>query len=263
MDSLFKISKKGLCGISVTGLELDNDEYLNKSNVIISTRNYTYSQSVTINVLEKVNAQQEETLYKVNIVKHVVDCIDESDFLLNEDGLYNVTHIILPTQEWFNNVMLHSPESFNAYYGVYFYDENRETFNKYEDGTLVEVSLEEILEINALPPLDASELTTTIIKGTKNTFSICKLKDCFYKICRQLLQAYPVKCPDKSNDLEQLQYYRDIIWMALNVMKYLLEKNQVFEAQRILEEITYCGSICNNIENTDKKYSSSCGCSQR
>ena len=61
MDSIFKISKKGLCGITVTGLELDNDEYLSEDNVIISTRNYTYQQSVTINVLKSINAQQEET----------------------------------------------------------------------------------------------------------------------------------------------------------------------------------------------------------
>ena len=57
MDSVFKISKKGLWGITVTCLELDNDEYLNSNNVVISTRNYTYEQSVTINILKSINAQ--------------------------------------------------------------------------------------------------------------------------------------------------------------------------------------------------------------
>jgi hypothetical protein len=43
MDSIFKIGKFGTCGIKIVGLELDNDEYLNEDNVIISTRNYTYN----------------------------------------------------------------------------------------------------------------------------------------------------------------------------------------------------------------------------
>lgn len=262
MDSIFKISKKGLCGITVTGLELDNDEYLSEDNVIISTRNYTYQQSVTINVLKSINAQQEETVRDVKIVQHKVDCIDESDFEMEIDGLHSIIHIILPTQEWLNHVLTHSPESLEAYYGVYYYDINTSQYKKYENGTSWLVSLEEILEINAVPPISITELTTTIIRNSKSTFCLCKIRECFYQICKKLLQVYPVKCPDKSDDLSQLQYYRDIIWMALNVVKYLLEKEQFYEAQRILEEITYCGSICGNL-NTVKKSNSSCGCSQR
>ena len=42
MDSVFKICKKGACGITITGLEKDNDEYLNEDGeVAVSTRNYT------------------------------------------------------------------------------------------------------------------------------------------------------------------------------------------------------------------------------
>ena len=34
MDSVFKICKKGACGITITGLERDNDEYLNETDDI-------------------------------------------------------------------------------------------------------------------------------------------------------------------------------------------------------------------------------------
>lgn len=38
MDSVFKICKKGACGITITGLEKDNDEYLNEtSEITVST----------------------------------------------------------------------------------------------------------------------------------------------------------------------------------------------------------------------------------
>lgn len=44
MDSIFKLCKKGTCGITITGLEKDNDEYLNEDDeIIVSTRNYAYS----------------------------------------------------------------------------------------------------------------------------------------------------------------------------------------------------------------------------
>lgn len=262
MDSIFKVSKKGLCGITVTGLELDNDEYLSEDNVIISTRNYTYQQSVTINILKSINAKQEETIRDVQVVLHKVDCIDESDFEMEVDGLHSIIHMILPTQEWLTHVVTHSPESLESYYGVYYYDTNTSNYMKYDSGKIMLASLEEILEINAIPPIDPTELTTTIIRNSKSTFCLCKLRECFYQICKKLLQAFPVKCPDQLSDISEWQYYRDIIWMAINVIKYLLEKEQYYEAQRILEEITYCGSICNNLD-TVQKYSSNCGCSQR
>lgn len=259
MDSLFKVSKKGLCGITVTGLELDNDEYLNEP--IASIRNYTYEQSVTINILKSVNSKQEDTIEDVSISLHRVDCIDESTFTMTKDGMHQITHMILPTQDWFNYIMLHAPESLQAYYGVYFYDTIKNSFIKFDGNYLVEVPLQEILEINAVAPSNVTELTTTIIKNTKNTFCLCKLRDCFYKICRNLLEQYPVKCPDKSTDLNQYKYYRDILWMTINTIKYLLERQQFYEAQRMLEDVTYCGSICNNLSVTTKN-SSNCGCSK-
>jgi hypothetical protein len=40
------------------------------------------------------------------------------------DGLHSILHMILPTQEWLNHVLTHSPESLEAYYGIYYYDLN-------------------------------------------------------------------------------------------------------------------------------------------
>lgn len=261
MDSIFKLGKFGPCGVKVIGLELDNDEYLSEDNVIISTRNYTYNQSVTINILKSVNYQQEEVLQTFQVLSHQYDCLDESEMIMKVDGLHTIIHMILPTQDWLSNILLHAPEALEAYYGVYYYDTVNDQFMKFVDGYAEKTSLEEILEINAIPPLTVDELTTTIIRSEQNTFQLCHLMDCFYKIYKNLLKAYPVKCPDKTDELKQLQYYRDIIWMGINTIKYLLERGQYFEAQRILEELTYCGSICNNIDNV-KKVNSGCGCSK-
>lgn len=259
MDSIFKIGKFGTCGIKIVGLELDNDEYLNEDNVIISTRNYTYNQSVTVNILKSVNAQQEETLQQYKVVLHKYDCLDESEMNMTIDGLHTIVHMILPTQDWLKNVLLHAPEALEAYYGVYYYNTDSSQFMKFEDGVSKVVSIQEINEINAVAPISVDELTTTIIRNEQSTFQMCHFMQCFYNICKNLLKAFPVKCPDKNSEITQLQYYRDIIWMAINTIKYLLEKGQYFEAQRILEEINYCGTICNNIEKINKP-ASNCGC---
>ena len=93
MDSVFKICKKGACGITITGLEKDNDEYLNEDGeVAVSTRNYTYSQTVTINAITSIKSSGEEITQKYDIVEHVIDCIDESEMEMPIDGLYEVTH---------------------------------------------------------------------------------------------------------------------------------------------------------------------------
>lgn len=58
-----------------------------------------------------------------------------------------------------------------------------------------------------------------------------------------------------------LIYNRDIIWMAINVIKYLIELGQYYEAQRVLEDITQCGGICKDVM-VDKNTigGGGCGC---
>ena len=37
--------------------------------------------------------------------------------------------------------------------------------------------------------------------------------------------------------------------MAINAIKYAIETQQLFEAQRILDQITACNSLCNDVNN--------------
>ena len=57
MDSLFKISKINTYDLLIEGLEKDSGEYLSETPPIFpSVRNYTYSQSVTINTLTSITS---------------------------------------------------------------------------------------------------------------------------------------------------------------------------------------------------------------
>ena len=98
MDSLFKISKYGTYGIVIEGLEKDNSEYLLETDILVSTRNYTYSHSVTINALASIDAAGTEKFETSSVNFHQDTSIDSSEFTLTKDGLYKVSHIILPNE---------------------------------------------------------------------------------------------------------------------------------------------------------------------
>lgn len=260
MDSVFKICKKGTCGITITGLERDNDEYLNEdSEIVVSTRNYAYSQTITLNAITSIKSTGEETTQKYDIVEHVIDCIDESDMEMPIDGLYEVTHIILPTDVWLKYVLERDKSALTVYNLIYYYDTQSQSFMKYVDEESVAVSVEEILEVNATPPTDVKEKTTTIIRGDKNTFCMCHLNECFYRLCKNLLGDLPGRCQNKLDDVKMLIYNRDIIWMGINVIKYLIELAQYYEAQRVLEDITQCGGICKDVDRVVEG-GGGCGC---
>ena len=260
MDSIFKICKNGACGITVSGLERDNDEYLNEEgNIVISTRNYAYTHTITLNALTTIKSDGVKSTKEIDIIPHEVDCIDESDMEMPVDGLYEVTHIILPTEVWLQYVLDRDPTALTAYNLIYIYNKAEETFQKYVSNALVDVTVEEVLAVNAVPPTTVTEKTSTIIRSDKNTFCVCYINECFYRMCKNLLTTLPGKCQNKLDDVKAMIYNRDIIWMAINVIKYLLELKQFYEAQRILEDITFCGSLCKDVMNKNIK-GSGCGC---
>lgn len=260
MDSVFKICKKGTCGITITGLEKDNDEYLNEDDeIVVSTRNYAYSHTITLNAITSIKSNGDETIQKYEIVIHDIDCIDESDMEMPIDGLYEVTHIILPNEKWLAYVIERDKGALTAYNLIYYYDTPSDTFMKYVDEESIPVSVEEVLKVNALPPSDVKDKTHTIIRGDKNTFCLCHLNECFYRLCKNLLGELPGRCRNKLDDIKLQIYNRDIVWMAINVIKYLIELAQYYEAQRVLEDITQCGGICKDADKTTIG-GNGCGC---
>ena len=55
-------------------------------------------------------------------------------------------------------------------------------------------------------------------------------------------------------------FARDIIWMTLNIIDYLVGFKQYLEAQRILEVFQKCGGFCKDFSKT--KPQADCGCSR-
>ena len=247
MNSVFQVCKYGECGFKITGLELTNNEYL-ADETKTSLKTYPFSQSVTLNALTTIKFDGTETIDKYGIVLHEAQ-IDEATYETSSDGLYKITHIILPTQVW-----LTLAESLNAlgiYTNIYYYNTTTSKFMKYSDSSTQEVSINEILEINATD-------TTTIVRTDKNTFCLCRLQQCYYDKIANLLNILPT-CKNNNN---QDIYIRDLIWMGINAIKYCIDLGQYYKAQEILEEISGCRGLCSITSTSTNSNYIGCGCNK-
>ena len=116
MNSSFNITKNGNCGITVTGTD---DGYLTNDGTV-STRNYTFAESLTIDAITGISSEEEETYETSEIVPHTD--IDAMNFVFKHDGLYKVTHIIIPGASWLAKVKSLDAESLKLYTSIYYYD---------------------------------------------------------------------------------------------------------------------------------------------
>lgn len=250
MNSEFKICKSGNCGVTITGLELDNGSYLDESSVLTSFRTYKYSESITMNALSSINLEEVETLVKYENKDHSLFPIDDSTFIMPKDGLYALFHLIIPTKTWLDNVLAKNPDDLKMYDTIIYFDVTDETYYKYIDSITKEVvTVSELLNLTDITK-------STVVLGVKNTFNLCYLNECFYKINKMILDTLPKKCKTDIS-VEDFSFKRDILWMAINTIKYAIETQQLFEALRILENVNNCHSICDSLRTY--KYNS-CGC---
>ena len=87
---------------------------------------------------------------------------------------------------------------------------------KYINGEVSSVELQEVIERNSEG--------TTISKIDKSYVSICFLKKCYISLCQQLFNSRGFsECWNKNTVDSDLIYRRDLVWQAINVIKYLTE----------------------------------------
>lgn len=222
---------------------------------------FKYSQSNSINVLIRTNTDK-VTLLDVLLDQHDQDR-ETTIFDVDRDGYFTVTHFVLPTTSWIDTQLNSVNSLLENYDTVYYVRDSKiykksvekvltETINyRYTLGVEKEVTIRELLERNVEG--------TTIQKCQIDIFYTGYLQECYINHCRSLFNNLMTHCRPNCKPKDVDYFSRDFLWMTLNVMDYLIERGQFNEAQRILEEINYCGGFCNNIKNDDK---SMCGCNQ-
>lgn len=165
------------------------------------------------------------------------------------DGLYRVYHIIIPTVDWLQEYVDTFGCCLDKRYDSIYVTDYRD-FYIYDDGLLIPVGIDEFIS----GPLHNS---SAIIQDMF-TFTYDHLKECLVKRSEKILsKVCSTKCPEKDND----DYYiRDVLWMAINVLQYLLDQGSYFEALHFLNTIKGCGNVCPEETKKCGNHVPSCGC---
>lgn len=227
----------------------DNTEYLSETSTGISKGGFKYSDTVSVVVLQH-NKTQETVVKSPTYDYHTSDYIEVP---VGFDGWFTINYIVLPNKDWFDKEREKSSGSALGLYDIVYFVDNGYIY-KYVNGEIDGASIEEVLEVNPI--------NTTISKTSKDYVSICFLQKCYVNLCQQIFNDRGFsQCWNKNSVDSELVYKRDLVWMAINVIKYLTEFNQLAEVERIIEQINGCNGLCKS-NSTYQPASSGCGCSK-
>ena len=149
-------------------------------------------------------------------------------FDLGFDGFYTLVTMKVPKD----------PQADYYYFNDSFYHQGQE------------VELQELIELN--PQVTGIDVTYDYY------FQTCRLKRCFINMCYEVFDTQHSVCKNLKLD-QNLVYNRDLVWSALNAIKFMVEVDQYEEAERLLERIMGCNGLCKN-SCPDSHSNSKCGC---
>lgn len=241
-------------------------QYFPEDQIIQQAGRYKYSESKTLNVIMKVNSGK-ITLVDVLLHDHdqlvedpttpgnYVYDVEKTEFTVAKDGYYNINHIVLPTMQWYNETYLKQDDDYRASFeSIYIINVDNKLYKHTEEG-FVECTIKELIERN--------HEGTTIEKCIIDLFYTGFLQMCYINYCRKLFAKLTKGCnyACAPEDVKDLTYARDFLWMVLNTIDYQISFKQYMEAQRVLEMTNYCGGFCQNQE-LNAGPSTGCGCSK-
>lgn len=241
MDLSITVKTNSKCQVAVT----DTTSYTTSTG--ISKNNFTYANTAAVDVLQWNKLQSTEYSSPTYTLHSDIDQDDAILLTASQDGWFTVTHIVLPTSTWFES----ATEAELGLYSIVYYTDG-EYIYKYVDGTTSITTIDEVIEVNT------EDTTLSIV--TKDYVSICYLKQCYINYCLSIFNNSAFTECWNDNDSDEDAYKRDIVWMAINVIKYLVKCGQLYEAERIIETINGCRGICPSSNSTSK--TSGCGCSK-
>ena len=227
----------------------DNSTYLPEDSTGVVKGKFKFSETISIDVLQ-LNKTSEIVYTNPTYTDH--STVKEAILQVDSDGWFSLVHLVLPSVEWFNKEKAKTEGSALGLYDiVYFID--GDIVYKYINQSIQQVDISEILEINPV--------NTTISKTSEDFVSICFLRKCYINLCKQILDNRGFSsCWNKNKIDSELIYKRDLVWMAINVIKYLTECEQLAEVERIVEIINGCNGLCTSSNSSNK--ASDCGCSK-
>lgn len=227
----------------------DNSTYLSEDNVGTVKGKFKFSDTISIDILQ-LNKPYEAIYLNPTFTDH--SSLGNSTLQVSSDGWYSLVHIVLPSKEWFERELNKQEGSALGLYNLVYFASNNKVY-KYINGNTSQVDLSEILEVNPV--------NTTISRTSEDFVSICFLRKCYINLCKQILNDRGFSsCWNKNKVDSELIYKRDLVWTAINVIKYLTECKQLAEVERIIETIQGCNGLC--VSSKLISTTNGCGCSK-
>ena len=240
MELNINITTSNKCKIVVQ----DVSTYLAEDFSGIVKGKFKYSDTISIDVLQ--HNQTLKTIY----TKH--DTLKSIDIPIGFDGWFSLVHLVIPNIEWFNKELEKTEGSALGLYDIVYFSDGIDIY-KYINGKTSQVTIDDILEINTV--------NTTISRISRDFISICFLRKCYINLCQQIFNDRGIsKCWNKNKVNSELIYKRDLVWMAINVVKYLTQCEQLAEADRVIKTIQGCNGLCVSTNLTNN--TNGCGCSK-
>ena len=241
-------------------MELKINTDINKNQIIVTDVSTTYLEeddpSFSLNCFRKSDTQS-IVIASINKLKgeEVATSTIGNIINIDRDGWLTIYYLVLPTKEWFiraskaSNILdLYDIVYYVSKGNVYWYQSNTQEFGQVHQ-------LQELIDLAQLP-----NVKTTLSYAKADRVSIFNLEKCYINLCQQIFESRGFsQCYNKNNIDSELIYKRDLVWMAINIIKYLAECNQPYEVERIIELLYSCNGVCG-----DKKVRSNgkgCGCS--
>ena len=225
---------------------IDTTDYQQESDTSKLNKTYKYSESCSVDVLRYNKI--DKAIYKYKIYNpHTGEY--STSLPIKSDGYFTIIHLIFPTLQYIkdNNI------TFERNNGPVIYTDGQSYYNYISESQIEEISIEDVIE-------KADEDNSTVLKAEKDFVSICLLRKCYINLCQQIFNNRGFShCLDRSTVDNDLIYRRDLLWMAINVIEYLTECNQLNEVERIIEMLDGCNGLCLPSDITSK--TNGCGCS--
>ena len=249
MNIDIKVCTSNTCEVIIKDITPTGGEsgYLPESFTGVATGRFRRSDTVTIDmlILNKTEGQEIQTP-RFNTENKVIN------IPVKFDGWFNVCRVVLPSKEWFERELNKETGSAIQSYDIVYYSDGKCLY-KYIDGNSQEATIREITIRNTEG--------TTISRVSKNYVSICFLKKCYLSLCQQIFNSRGFsKCWNRSQIESDLVFRRDLVWTAINVIKYRVEFNQLKEAQRVIEQIGGCNGLCKSEFRQTSNHG--CGCAK-
>lgn len=167
-----------------------------------------------------------------------------------KDGWITLHQIVLPTKEFVDQNFDNIKDSKQ----YIFYIHKNKLYQKSKEGNEdSRVNIETIMSLD-------SEWHNTCDNEIEY-ISIWNLQKCLVNLCLEIFNNLGAfgKCFNSSSINDELKYKRDLVWMAIHVVKYLAKHNMKAEAARIINQIEGCNGICTQTKSTRV---SGCGCNK-